>query len=155
MVFSPTTKATDDRIMMKSNNYIRSLDIFGIFWQKIKNLEEIVIFVFDIEVEKYLFTVCFSSNKLWKASEFARIVLNRQKMTSLEIETLNCFLSSDVKVVHLSWIFMRFFFGFVVKFPFGFSKFHQRIPWLVCDKLLYWNKLLPKLNYVLFLDNKR
>lgn len=64
MVFSPTTKATDDRIMMKSNNYLRSLDIFGILRQKIKNLEEIVIFVFDIEVEKYLFTVCFSSNKL-------------------------------------------------------------------------------------------
>lgn len=60
----PRIKVTLNQIRIKSNDYCRPTDIFGISWQETKNLEETVVSVFGIKMDTNLFTLSCLYNTL-------------------------------------------------------------------------------------------
>ncbi len=61
------------------------MDIFGIAELKIKDFERTIVAVIDIEISINLFIVCVLYDQLYKASLFAKLALNKQKMTLLKV----------------------------------------------------------------------
>ncbi len=107
MAFLPEVKATSDRTRMKSDNYIRFTDIFGILRQETKDFKGTIIPVFGMKVEKNLFMARLLRDKLHNICDLAATALNKQRMTFLEVKTLTGFLLFYAKVVRLGWVFMQ------------------------------------------------
>ncbi len=148
----PASEVSSVKLHLHIQAYDELMVLLGIPNNGSKEKQGTVVIVFGIEINTVNFIARLPSEKLEKYGK-QQAILGSASISLLDIRSLIGDLSFCAKAVRLGRIFMRKLWDFLKAYPSHLSRTAKRcIPAEIREDLLWWNRLLPDFNGVLFFD---
>ena len=148
--------ATSERISSAHKDYKDLTDCLGIPRNDGKDSTGTVCSILGIEVDTNTFEARLPIDKLNRAIALTQLALTQRSLSLRDAQSLSGFLSFCSQVVQLGQVFMCCIWDFVASYPLHCRQITRRkLPSGVVEDLLWWNRLLPTFNGILYFEEKR
>ena len=152
-IFMLPALAAPSALQNFTTGYNSVTDALGIPRAEAKDAAGTCITVLGIKIDTVLMIARLPIDKLERAIQATSIALAQTSITLELAENLGGFLTFCANVIQLGRVYMRYIWTFIAAYPQNSPKnLKRKIPAIVRSDLLWWNKLLPHVNGVRFLD---
>lgn len=148
----PASEVSSQRLYLDIEAYNKLEALLSMPHNKTKEQGTSVV-VFGIEIDTVNSIARLPQEKLHKVRNATSAALASKSISLLDICSLIGYLSFCAKAVWLGRVFMRKLRDFLKAYPLHLSRTaKRRIPIDIWEDLLWWNRLFPEFNGVLFFD---
>lgn len=149
----PASEVSSQRLHLDIKAYNELMALLGMPNNESKEEQGTAVIVFGIEIDTVNLIARLPQEKLQKVRDATSAALASKSISLLDIRSLIGYLSFCAKAVRLGRVFMRKLWDFLKAYPSHLSRTaKRRIPTEIREDLLWWNRLLPEFNGVLFFD---
>jgi hypothetical protein len=152
-IFVLPALAASSALQSFTTGYNNITDALGIPRAEAKDAAGTCVTILGIEIDTVLMIACLPIDNLERAIQATSIALSHTSISLELAENLGGFLTFCTNVIQLGRVYMRYIWTFIAAYPQNSPKnLKRKIPAIVRSDLLWWNKLLPHVNGVRFLD---